>query len=118
MEEFVDNIFFVSLMCGVVFLVASAIMHFFPPKEINYLYGYRTPASMKTQERWDFAQHYSTKQMFKAAMGLIALSFTGYFFDLPTTVNVSIGLALIVLSAFYMFITTEKAIKSKFNEMP
>lgn len=118
MEEFVDNTIFISLTCGVVFLIAACITYLFPPKEVNYLYGYRTKASMKTQEHWDFAQRYSTRQMFKSAVMLIILSFAGCFFRLSLNANVGIGLALVILSAVYMFITTEKAIKSKFNEMP
>ncbi|WP_294824709.1 SdpI family protein [uncultured Flavobacterium sp.] len=118
MEEFIDNVFFVSLTCGVIFLVAAGVMHLFPPKKINHLYGYRTPASMKTQERWDFAQRYSAIQMMKVAIALIVLSLTGYFFDLPVTVNISLGLVLVVLSAFYMFITTERAIRKNFNDIP
>lgn len=29
-----------------------------PPKSINRLFGYRTTLSMKSQDTWDFAQHY------------------------------------------------------------
>ena len=35
----------------------------FPPKKINGHYGYRTKASMKSQEAWDVAQKCSAKMM-------------------------------------------------------
>lgn len=32
-----------------------------PPKEINSVFGYRTPMSMKNTETWAFAHHYCGK---------------------------------------------------------
>ena len=52
---------------GLIFLIAGYIQHRFPPKKINHLYGYRTSASMKSQESWDFAQEYSAKKVIKIA---------------------------------------------------
>jgi len=46
MNYLADRIGIVSFMVGIVFFIAAIIMHFFPPKEINYLYGYRTKASI------------------------------------------------------------------------
>jgi len=37
-------------------LILNAIVYFFPPKEINKYYGYRSKQSMKNQRNWDFAQ--------------------------------------------------------------
>jgi len=118
MEEFITETFFVSLLCGIIFLIMAAIMHYFPPKEINHLYGYRTPASMKTQERWDFAQRFSTRQMVRGALVTIILSVLGYFIPIAVGIKISIGFVLIVLLAVYLFISTERAIKEQFNDMP
>jgi len=38
-----------------IFLIAKA----FPPKNINYLYGYRTSKAMRNQDTWDEANGYS-----------------------------------------------------------
>lgn len=44
------------------------------PKEVNGLFGYRTPRSMKNQETWQFAHHYSGKLMFRWGWVLLPLS--------------------------------------------
>ncbi|MEM0942201.1 MAG: SdpI family protein [Bacteroidota bacterium] len=40
-------------------LVALIIFKIFPPKSINSWYGYRTIKSMKSDQKWSFAQNYS-----------------------------------------------------------
>ena len=92
-------------------------MYYLPPTKINSLYGYRTPASMKTQERWDFAQRYSTLQMLKGSIALIVVSLVGWVIPAGTAAKVSVGIVLIVLMVLYLFISTERAIKKRFNEM-
>ncbi|WP_158557134.1 SdpI family protein [Mucilaginibacter conchicola] len=58
-------------LMGAIFILAALLQKRFPPKNINSLYGYRTPLSMKNQQNWDEANRYSTQLMFK--MGLILL---------------------------------------------
>ncbi|RDI07977.1 SdpI family protein [Flavobacterium sp. AG291] len=116
MEDFIANIFQISLVCGVCFLIAAALMYIFPPKKINWLYGYRTVASMKSNERWEFAQKYSTIQMFKASVFMILFSFTGFLF--PDSVPGRLfGSFIIAIGAVcYMFITTERELKRRFKD--
>jgi uncharacterized membrane protein len=117
MESIVENTFQLSLLCGIIFLLATGFMHSFPPKEINYLYGYRTKRSMKSKESWDFAQHYSNVQMAKAALFMIVISFAGYLFPAD---NVALhligGLIITLLGVAYMLVTTERELKKRFTE--
>lgn len=115
MENIIDQLFFVSFLCGWIFLVVAALMRFAPPQEINGLYGYRTVASMKNKQQWDFAQRYSAGAMAKAAIVLIVLSLSGFIFDIPKVAKESIGVSLLVGACIYMFIATEKAIKKQFG---
>lgn len=117
MEDFIAGIFQISFICGVSFLAGAAIMYFFPPKKINALYGYRTVASMKSEERWEFAQKYSTIQMFKSSVFMIVISFTGFFFP-DSTLALLIGSLIITIAGVcYMFITTERELKKRFPEL-
>lgn len=116
MENFITNIFQVSLLCGICFLAAAALMYIFPPKKINFLYGYRTVASMKSQERWEFAQRYSTIQMVKVSVFMIVVSFTGYFFPDSVTVRLIGSFIITIAGVVYMFITTERELKRRFKE--
>ncbi len=53
----------ISLLVGIIFLIAGFVMSKYPPKNINELYGYRTTNAMKNQANWDLAQKLSTKYM-------------------------------------------------------
>ena len=61
------NIFFIYplpsilFLSGGIFYLVALVLSKFPPKKINYFYGYRTKASMKSQESWNFAQNYTSK---------------------------------------------------------
>lgn len=115
MENLIDEILFVSFLCGWIFLLVAALMHFAPPQEINWLYGYRTTASMKSKDRWDFAQQHAAKCMARAAGVMIMLSFTGFVFEITKEAKESIGGGLLIAACIYMFVDTEKAIKKKFG---
>jgi uncharacterized membrane protein len=117
MEEIFTNSFAVSLLCGVIFLIVALITYWFPPKKINPLYGYRTSSSMKSQERWDFAQRYSTMQMIKGALVMVVISLLGYFVPVSPDVKFWVGIALLAAMVAYLFKGTEKAIKEKFGTM-
>ena len=53
------NIFIIYLLPSILFLsggifyLAALVLSKFPPKKIYYFYGYRTKASMKSQESWN-----------------------------------------------------------------
>jgi uncharacterized membrane protein len=115
MEEFLLNIFQMPLLCGVIFMITGSIVYFFPPKKINYLYGYRTTASMQSQERWDFAQKFSSVQMIKGGVFLMVISFFGLLIPINEDAKFIIGIILAILPCIYIFRTTEKEIKQRFN---
>ena len=53
----------ILFLSGGIFYLAALVLSKFPLKKINYFYGYRTKASMKSQESWNFAQNYTSKKM-------------------------------------------------------
>ena len=105
----------ITFLCGFLFIIAGYILLKFPPKNINSLYGYRTSSSMENQEKWDFAQNYSSKEMMKMG-GFLLLSILLHFLtDFDNLTNMNIGLALLILSVIILFLRVEKAIKIKFK---
>lgn len=108
------DILFLPALVGVIFVLAAAILYFFPPKKINYLYGYRTTASMKSQARWDFAQRYSAKKMIQAGIALCIVSLFGLILPIDETQNMVLGIFLLVPSCIFMFLTTERALRKNF----
>lgn len=96
------------LLIGIIFTGVGMFMFFFPPKNINMFFGYKTSSSMKNQESWDFAQTYSAKRMIEAGIITILLSISTYF--IPINGN-WITPIIIFASIIYILYTTEKALK-------
>src|SRR6056297_3542787 len=94
--NFENPLFMIPLLCGAVFVFAGLILHRFPPKKINGLYGYRTPASMKSQERWDFAQQFSARQLIYLGLALMAASCLGLIIKTTTTLGLIFGLGIMI----------------------
>ena len=85
-------------------------------EDYEQVYGYRTPASSKSQERWDFAQIYSAKWiiiwsgiMF-ATCGLAYLAFPKLLIG-----KSEYGLAIMMCFIVIPIIQTEMALRKKFR---
>lgn len=112
----IDNaIFLIPVSTGIIFVIAGFIMLRFPPRKINGLYGYRTPSSMKSKDRWDFAQKYSSKEMMKLGVLLALSGLIGLIYQPNENTATIIGLGLMFLVVIALVIRVEAAIKKKFN---
>jgi len=114
--ELLNPMIIVPLSVSCIFIMMGLITLKFPPKKINHLYGYRTKSSMKNQERWDFAQSYSAKEMIKWG-GLYGLTALIGFLPLFKGVILStiVALSTLILLVVILFNRTEKAIAQKFS---
>lgn len=104
------------LIVGAIFFLAGLVLLKFPPKEINFLYGYRTAQSMANQEKWDFAQKYAAKQMMIGGLFLLLLALFLIMIDFRSYVNFVSGLGLVFLVMLLFYFRVEKAIKRKFGK--
>lgn len=111
-----DQIIEIALLCGIIFLVAGFIFLKYPPKKINSLYGYRTPRSMKSQERWDFAQDYAAKEMMNLGFFLGISSFMGKFLEMEEDTRIWVGLAMTIFMVIVLILRVEKALNEKFRD--
>lgn len=116
MKEFLDGIFGMAFICGIIFMVASVIGYFYPPKKLNAWIGYRTAASLISQERWDFAQKFSALVRIKTAPLMILLSLTGYFFPEGKYIRMIGSIFLIITWLRYMTNRTDKELKKRFTK--
>jgi len=105
-------------ICGLVFIAVSVIMFYFPPKNINHFYGYRTSKSMQSQKHWDFAQRYSSVLMLRAGivLAMLALIYAIVNFNLSKFLELEVAFILIIGSVIYLFIGTQKALDKRFKE--
>ena len=69
-----------------ILLVFAFIFKFFPPKNMNSIYGYRTTKSRENKTNWKVANEYFANLMvvFMAPLFLASLMF--YFFNVEYTI--------------------------------
>ena len=116
MEDIFANMIIPSLITGVAFFGIGSILNFSPPGEVNGFIGYRTNSSMKSQERWDFAQKYSSRHMMFSGLIMAFISLLGYFLPIDVESKQILGIGLVLASAAIMIISTERAIKKRFKD--
>ncbi len=104
----------IPFVLGIVFLIIGIVFYFFPPKKINYIYGYRTSSSMENQEKWNFAQKYSAIKMIQGSLFLLAVSSLGMWISFTPDQQVIIGIATLLIHIVGLFYLTENAIKNQF----
>ncbi|UOK43152.1 MULTISPECIES: SdpI family protein [Flavobacterium] len=112
--EWTTNLLQMPLLCGIIFMIAGLVLYVFPPKKINSIYGYRTSGSMKSIERWHFAQRFSALKMMQGSVFLLLSSFLGLLLKLDGKAALIPGILFPLLVVFFILFTTESALKNKF----
>lgn len=101
---------------GAIFYMTGYQIERKPPKNKNAIYGYKTPASMKSKKRWEFAQKFSAQKIKSAALLMMLSAFPLYFFDQGETVNILVSTGLVVFITFIPIFQTEAALSEKFGD--
>ena len=114
--EFENPLFLTLALSGAFFVIAGFYTKKFPPEKINHLYGYRTRSSMRSQERWVFAQKISSRQMIRTGITEIIISLIGLFVQLSTFTAMVTGISILLILIVFMFLKVERAIKREFGE--
>ncbi len=91
------------------------------PKEVNYVYGYRTKRSMMNEETWRFANQYFGKVWYLCGLISVPLSViaTALVFGKGTETVGMIGGIITMLQMIPLvgaIISTESALKKNFDE--
>lgn len=115
MKEFLSEIFGLAFVNGFMFTIASVVLYYYPPKKLNAWIGYRTAASVKSQDRWDFAQKFFAAARVEAGLVMMAVSFTGYFFPEGKTFRLCGSILITICLIRYVATTTDSALKKRFN---
>ena len=116
MEVLFNPLFITLGSCGVIFIVMGYFMSKNPPKEINGLYGYRTPRSMKNQSNWDYAQKLGGKFMLIFGFVIFLIQITvGYFvsgYTRDQSIVLPIQGTILVILPIIMLLVCEKQIEN------
>lgn len=93
-------------------LALPVYFSFYPPKDINLLYGYRTKRSMKNKNSWNFANHYSAKLLLK--LSIITVIFQVILHLLfGVMVSIIVTSFVWIIALFATLFITEKKLKEK-----
>ncbi len=112
-----DQINPLTLILGVtvlIFYVAGYIQFKYPPKKINFLYGYRTTTSIRSQEIWDFSQTLSAKKIQQLGVYLFFGGILAYFINIDHFFAMWIGISLVTGSPVLLIFQVEKELKRRF----
>lgn len=107
-----NKLLFAHLALGPLMLLFASLFFFFPPKKVNYLYGYRTFRSMKSQEAWNFANRFSAKYLLGVSLiTCLMQAFALTFF--PVKKALFFSSVFLVVSLISVFPVTERMLQKK-----
>ncbi len=113
--NFSNSLLLILSVTGLVFILGGYIFFKFPPKKINHLYGYRTKTSMESQEKWNFSQRYSAKEMIKQGVYMLLIGILGYFINPSENIGVPLAIGVLIFCCVTLFIKTERELKNNFK---
>ena len=89
-------LFFLNTSPALVIMIGGLLWKKYPPKKINYLYGYRTGRSMKNQQTWDFANKIGPDMIIKTGFFLFLIAALAFWlYETKTAVIISV-IAMVV----------------------
>lgn len=104
----------ISILIGIIFILAAIILQKNPPTDINAAYGYRTKRSMKNKELWDAGNRYSAEVMKQNGFIMMLIgSVISILFRYPHTIIAIIVVMLLLI--IRLFIQVESRLKSLNN---
>ena len=91
------------------------------PKNINFVFGYRTTMSMKNKDTWEFAHKYCGKLWFKCGLVVLPLSIVTLLFTFNKGTNLigTVGGIICIVQLIPLIgsiFPTEAALKKTFDK--
>ena len=113
-DDQINSITLILGVTGLIFYVAGYIQFKYPSKKINFLYGYRTTTSIRSQEIWDFSQTLSAKKIQQLGVYLFFGGILAYFINIDHFFAMWIGISLVTGSPVLLIFQVEKELKRRF----
>ncbi|MCQ6329888.1 SdpI family protein [Bacillus cereus] len=93
----------ISILIGIIFILAAIILQKNPPTDINAAYGYRTKRSMKNKELWDAGNRYSAEVMKQNGFIMLLIgSVISILFRYPHTIIAIIVVMLLLIIRLFI----------------
>jgi uncharacterized membrane protein len=100
------------LLLGPLVLVIALLTKYFPPKEINHIYGYRTARSMKSREAWEQGNQYAANALLMASVVTCLFQIVSYTLMSWSNAILTSGIFLAV-AVVLVIPVTERYLKRK-----
>lgn len=102
------------ILVGSLVIIIGLIFKFFPPKKINWLYGWRSGFSMRNQDIWDEAQKYGANLVTIGGLALLLIGLVAEFLLHNSSEIITIVAVVIIFIA--IFVIGELHLKSLFHK--
>lgn len=102
------------IIIGAVIAIIGLAFKFFPPKKINFWYGWRSRFSMKNQEIWDEAQRYGANLVILGGCALLMIGLVENFLMHNDREIVTLIAVVVILTA--IFFVGENHLKGLFHK--
>ena len=108
-----DTFTYVLSVNGLLFIM-SIVFYFFPPKKINYIYGYRTNRTMLNDDIWNFANSLFCVTLLKYS-GITLLVMILMIFINEPLMSSWLPMAFMIFTLLIAIISVEKKINEEFD---
>ena len=114
------NIFFIYplpsilFLSGGIFYLVALVLSKFPPKKINYFYGYRTKASIKKSRILEFCTKLHIKKMKYISLYIFIIGAFLSFLNIELMWSLWLGIIISVLMPVLMILEVEKELKTRY----
>ena len=93
-------VFFIGATApSILLLVFAWCYKTYPPKNINFIYGYRTRKSMRNQETWDFANRIGARMMYYVGLSTFFVGTASYLISPKWALGFSLFFLLVAMFA-------------------
>lgn len=102
------NILLESFVLPIALMIISILWIVYPPKNRNYIYGYRTSTSLKNNENWHYANFIASRTLLTLSIVIILIHTTAFIMAIDAT-NSLINLLMIsyIIISFAVIPITE-----------
>ena len=116
MEDLLNPWTVILSVTGLLLAASGGILLRYPPKNINWLYGYRTRRSMKDQQRWDFAQKYSARELIRTGVIMVLVGLAGVWIHADPVFVSFLSLPVLLGLTGVAIWRTEAALRQTFGD--
>ncbi len=101
------------LMFDIPIILVFMLMYFFPAKDINSFYGYRTSKSTKNQQSWDFSQYLSSRIMLLLPFGMLIIQAIMLILGININKIIDYSVFELLVGILFLILSVELALSLK-----